>query len=75
MTLRDFLLHQTKVGELCVIRNAGWIVAVAYIDHEDLFIVPEQLAEHEVAGDSWGTLNVTTESGEQAGAPCHYIDV
>ena len=75
MLLKDFLLHQTQIGELCVIRDAGWIYDAAYIDHEDLFAIPEQFAEREVKGDSWGALNVTTEHGDHIDIPCHYVDV
>ena len=75
MQLNDFLMYRTQVGELCVVRDAGWICACAYIDHEDLFAVPERLAEREVKGDVWGTIDVVRELGQKASVPCHYVDV
>ena len=38
MTVKDFLLHRTKVGDVCVISDCGCDLAYAVIDHEDLFI-------------------------------------
>ena len=75
MTLNDFLHHHTHVGELCVVRDAGWVCFCAYIDHEDLFAVPERLSERNVSGDMWGTIDVTDADGHKVSAPCHYIDL
>ena len=38
MTIRDFLLKHTKVGEVVVFRASGWYTGLTMIDHEDLFI-------------------------------------
>lgn len=38
MTLRDFLLHETRVGDIVVIREHGWQVGMTRIDNEDLYI-------------------------------------
>ena len=75
MLVKEFLLHHTQIGELCVIRDAGWVCSCAYIDHEDLFVIPEHLAEQEVKIDSWGRLNVTDAHGIHSAVPCHYIDI
>ena len=75
MQVMDFLLHQTKVGELCVIRDKGWISVTVYIDHEDLFSIPERFRDMTVENDSWGTLNIIDENGVFVAVPCHYIDV
>ncbi len=37
-TLRNFLLHKTNVDDVIRIRDSGWYIACAIIDHEDLFI-------------------------------------
>lgn len=37
-TLKDFLLHKTDVGDVIRIRDDGWYIACAIIDHEDLFM-------------------------------------
>lgn len=38
MTLRDFLLHETRVGDIVVIREHGWQIGMTRIDNEDLYI-------------------------------------
>lgn len=38
MTIREFLLHHTNVGDVIVFRNSGWYEGITIIDHEDLFI-------------------------------------
>lgn len=38
MTVKEFLLHCTKVGDVCVISDCGSDLAYAVIDHEDLFV-------------------------------------
>lgn len=75
MTLTDFLLHATKIGELCVIRDQGYIIACAYIDHEDLFMLPATIAASKVVSDKWGTLNVTHEDGSATLTPCHFVNI
>lgn len=75
MTLKEFLLKQTNVKELCVIRDSGWIVATAWIDYEDLFAVPAKLADKKVKKDEWGFLSIVNENNAELKVPCHYIDV
>lgn len=75
MTLSDFCYGHTKVGELVVVRDAGYVVATAYIDAEDLFALNPQLAARQVAKDEWGRLEVTTEHGDRIAVPCHYVDL
>lgn len=76
MTVQQFLLHHTQVGELCVIRDGGWIVATAWIDVEDLFAgyVGTGIRDRKVQSDSWGTIGVYDKNGQQTRVPCHYID-
>lgn len=38
MDLREFLLSQTNVGDIVLIRDAGWQTGCTIIDNEDLFI-------------------------------------
>ena len=74
-SVKNFLLHKTKVGELCVIRDSCWIVATCWIDAEDLFVIPPRYADREVKSDSWGLLTVVDEIGTKNKVPCHFIDV
>lgn len=75
MKLYRFLLHETKVAELCVIRDSGWIVATCWIDGEDLFRIPPDIADREVKGNKWGYLEIVNENGAAIKVPCHYIDI
>ena len=74
MTVRDFCLKKTQVGELCVFRDDGWIIGSTWIGHEDLFSMSDSVENEEVKSDEWGTLTVTTESENKIDVPCHYID-
>ena len=77
MPLREFLRRETNAGELCVIRDAGWTVAVFWIDYEDLFCryIHKDLADRKVKKDSWGNLPTTNKNKEYISIPCHYIDI
>jgi len=50
MTLRDTLLHKTAVDSYVKIYDAEWLVAMCYIDDEDLFIryMDDELLSREV---------------------------
>lgn len=74
MTVREFCLKKTQVGELCVFRECGWIIGSTWIDHEDLFTMSDYIKDKEVKSDEWGTLTITTEHGDEINVPCHYID-
>lgn len=74
MTVIEFCLKKTQVGELCVFRGDGWIISITWIDHEDLFTIDNEIMNKEVKSDEWGTLTITTEHGDKIGVPCHYID-
>lgn len=74
MTVREFCLKKTQVGELCVFRDEGWIIGSTWIDHEDLFTMSNAISNKEVKSDEWGTLTVTTKHGDKIDVPCHYID-
>lgn len=64
MKLYDYLRTQTSAEELCTITEGGWIVATAWIDHEDLFShnLPRGLANKEVVKAKFSTLIVRDES-------------
>ena len=64
MKLYDYLRTQTSAEELCTITEGGWIVATAWIDHEDLFShnLPRSLADKEVVKTGFSTLIVRDEA-------------
>lgn len=74
MTVREFCLRHTQVGELCVIRDSGYILAVAFIDYEDLFTIHPNISGKKIKSTEWGYLNITNEDGSKKEIPCHYID-
>lgn len=75
MTVKEFCMRHTKVGELVVIRDCGYIVHEVWIDIEDIFVLSKKYAEKEVKKDEWGYLQITTEHGDKIMVPCHYLDV
>lgn len=56
MTVIEFCVKKTQVGELCVFRSDGWIIGSTWIDHEDLFTMDNEIRYKEVKSDEWGTL-------------------
>ena len=76
-TLREFLMTQTLPEELCVIRESGYIVATAWIDHEDLFCnyLNAKLGDMTVKSDKWDYLPIVDADGYTKTPRCHYIDV
>lgn len=38
ITLKEFLLHETKVRDFVFIEDSGWYIGCTIIDDEDLFI-------------------------------------
>lgn len=75
MTLYEFLRHSTNVFELCIIRDNGWIIATAWIDHEDLFAIHPKLSSRVVKGDEWGMIRIVNKDDAELEVPCHYIDI
>lgn len=77
MKLGDFLLHKTNAGELCVITEAGWLVATFWIDHEDLFCrnMPTEMANKKIIHEYWGDLTIVNENNNPVKIPCHFIDL
>ena len=75
MRLFEFLRTQTNARELCVIREDGWIVASCWIDYEDLFHIPNRLANKTIKRDEWNYIPIVNENNEAIRIPCHYVDV
>lgn len=38
ITVEEYLLKHTEVGDLVEFTSGGWRIGITYIDHEDLFI-------------------------------------
>jgi hypothetical protein len=38
MTVLDYLLHETDMGDLVEFTEGGWRIGITYIDSEDLFV-------------------------------------
>lgn len=74
MTIREFCLKHIQVGELMIFKENGWIIGSTYIDHEDMFTIPETIANKEVKSNSWQRIYLTTANGDKVSAPCHVID-
>ena len=78
-TLRTFLLHNTQPMELCAICEGGWVVATAWIDHEDLFMIPTELMGREIDYTKWEDLTIRGKEkpdgqyGDTMKIPCRYI--
>lgn len=75
MTVRDFCRHETQPLELCVIRDSGYIICTAWIDYEDLFVLPKSIRNEKVKHTEWGHLSIREKCGSQVEVPCHYIDI
>lgn len=74
MTVREFLKSVTEVGELVVIRSGGWKECAAYIDHEDYFRMPADIAHRKVLNSSFGTIKVTTRGPLPMDVPVRFVD-
>lgn len=75
MTVGEFCLKHTQVGELVVIRDCGYIKQPVWIDPEDIFAIHPNYVNKEVKSDKWDTLDIITQHGDTLSVPCHYIDV
>ena len=73
--LGQFLRDDTNKGELCVVRDAGHIVQVAYVDRDGLFAIHPVYEDRLVSSNSWNRMPVTGEHGCETFVPCHYIDL
>ena len=74
MTVAEFCREKTRVYQLCVIRDCGWIVETVWIDHEDIFRLSERRARMKVIESKFGTLPICDANGNHLDIPCLYID-
>ena len=74
MTVVQFCLTKTQVGELCVFRSDGYIHGSTWNNKKNLFTINHIKKKKKVKSDEWGTLEITTEHGDKIQVPCHYID-
>ena len=75
MTVIEYCRHKTNVSELVIIRAGGWVTCAAFIDHEDLFRLPRDIAEAEVVGEECGRIRLANRLGGFEEAPCVYLDI
>lgn len=75
MTVIEYCRHETKVSELVIIRTGGRVRCSAYIDHEDLFRLPPDIANAEAIRSKRSCIAVATRAGGAWSAPCVYIDI
>ena len=74
ITVEKFCLNRTQATELCVLCDEGWIVGSVWIDHEDIFRIPDSLRDKIVTKDYWGELTIVNELGTKMKIPVHFID-
>lgn len=75
MTVREFCVYKTEVHQLVAIRYRGYIIATAWIDSEDLFKLPNDIAKRPVLESSYGFLNVSGPSEDEHRVPCVFLDI
>ena len=75
MTVIDYCRERTEVGELVIIREGGWVTCAAYIDYEDLFRLPHDIAEAEVMDAQHGAIVVAGPANTSCYAPGLYLDI
>lgn len=75
MTVIQYCRHEAKWRELVIIRKGGWVTYSAYIDHEDLFRLPLDIAEAEVIRAKRSYIDIETHGSGAWGVPCTYLDI
>lgn len=75
MTVSEYCRHEAKWRELVIIRHGGWTYCAAYIDHEDRFRLPPDIAEAEVVRATRGYIDIETHGCGAWGVPCTYLDI
>lgn len=60
MTVIEYCRKETEVRELVIIRSGGYEMCVAYIDCEDLFRLPPDIAHADVIDSSCDHIKVWT---------------
>lgn len=75
MTVIEYCREKTEVNELVIIRSAGYTTCAAYIDYEDLFRLPPDIARAEVMDAHRGSIVVAGHENTSCYAPCVYLDI
>lgn len=76
MTVKDFLLKETQVHELCLIREDGYDVEIVYVDWEDRFLHSVVHGDREVKSVFTGNaIQVRDTSGKITFVPVRIIEV
>lgn len=75
MTVIEYCRERTEVNELVIIRRWGYTTCAAYIDHEDLFRLPPDIAEAEVTDAHRAAIVVAGPANTSCYAPCVYLDI
>ena len=73
MTVGEFCLNETQVGELVAILVDGWIACTTWINAENLFILDTQIDCKHVVRAEWGYIKITDKNGENVEIPCHKV--
>lgn len=73
--LVDDCRHETKVHELVIIREGGYERCVAYIDCEDLFRLPPDIAHADVIDSSRDHIKVLDHQDAYVIVPCTCLDI
>ena len=75
MTVIEYCRHETGVRELVIIRAGGYTCCAAYIDHEDLFRLPPNIAHADVIESSFDHIKVLDHQGTYVSVPCTCLDI
>lgn len=75
MTVIEYCREKTEVHELVIIREGGWLTCVAYIDCEDLFRLPPNIAHADVIDSSCDHIKVLDYQGTYVSVPCTCLDI
>ena len=75
MTVIEYCRHETGVRELVITRAGGYTCCAAYIDHEDLFRLPPDIAHADVIESSYDHIKVLDHPCTYVSVPCTYLDI
>ena len=75
MTVIEYCLTKTEVHELVIIRSGGYRTCAAFIDYEDLFRLPPDIANAEVMDAGHGFIAVAGPANTSCNTPCVYLDI
>lgn len=75
MTVIEYCRTKTEVNELVIIRSCGYRTCAAFIDYEDLFRLPPDIANAEVMDAGRGFIAVAGPANTSCNTPCVYLDI